>query len=640
MVNDKQHFLKLIIFIFSFILYGNTISHNYTYDDVTFITQNKFTQQGFKGIPEILTTSYRYGWNNKNEAQYRPLSIVTFAIENQFWNNPHISHFINVLLYSITGIIIFATLLLLFKNYNVIFPFTVTMFFVAHPIHTEVVASIKCRDEILAFIGSVSALYFVFRYLQNSRFIFLIIAMACFFFALLSKENAITFLVVIPLTVYFFTSSSHKKIFSITVFLGMVTIIYLLILYYFSLKAEKGPEIHILDNSLIAVSTIGERIGTNFFLLLKYMSLLVFPHPLIHDYSFNQFPILNITNFKAIAGMVLSVSLLVFAFIKFFKKNVIAYCIFYFFITLSVVSNIFILINCALAERFLFTPSLSYCIILCLLITRITKPDLKNKMLKLSHYKIFIFLTSLILVLYSFKTINRNTDWKNNLSLFKADIKKTPDNARVHYSLGSEFMFEADNELNKKQKLNLYNEAMRHLKKSIQILPVFSAAHYNMGNVYAKTKKFKEAISSYNNALMLDSAFVSAYINLGNSYNELLDFDKAIAAFNKANTLDSENPSIFDNLGNSYFKKGNIEDAIMFYQKAIKSDEKFENAYFNLSYLFYHEQRFDEAITVLKKLISITPRSYIAYHRLGLVYQSKGDTAMAKQCFDISQKNK
>ncbi len=109
------YFLLLII---SFILYGNTLQHQYALDDAIVITENDFVKQGVSGIPDILTTDVFTGFfgvkkNLVEGGRYRPLSLVSFAIEYElFGEEPFVSHLINILLYALSGMLLFSLLLM------------------------------------------------------------------------------------------------------------------------------------------------------------------------------------------------------------------------------------------------------------------------------------------------------------------------------------------------------------------------------------------------------------------------------------------------------------------------------------------------------------------------------------------------
>ena len=143
----------LIIALSGFFLYLNTIFNDYAVDDLAVIQENRFTKQGVAGIPILLRTFYWEGYWNNNSGIYRPLSMVTFALEWQFFpDNPHAGHVTNIILYAITGFLLFKVLRRLMPEQNILFPFFVSLVFIAHPVHTEVVANIKSRDEILCLL--------------------------------------------------------------------------------------------------------------------------------------------------------------------------------------------------------------------------------------------------------------------------------------------------------------------------------------------------------------------------------------------------------------------------------------------------------------------------------------------------------
>jgi hypothetical protein len=203
--------LGFFIAIFSFVLYAQSISFDYAYDDITVIQGNRLIKEGIKAIPDLMTSDYWYGFSgNKEGAIYRPASLVMFAIEwTLFPDNPMPSHLINVVLYAFSCFLLFFLLCHLFQN-NLIVPFICTLLYAAHPIHTEVVNNIKCRDEILCFLFSVLALLFYLRYYATKNISSILLGSLFFFLALLSKETGITFLVIIPLTLFVFRETNKR----------------------------------------------------------------------------------------------------------------------------------------------------------------------------------------------------------------------------------------------------------------------------------------------------------------------------------------------------------------------------------------------------------------------------------------------
>jgi protein O-mannosyl-transferase len=213
----------LSIMILSLLIYINTLFFSYALDDGLFIMDNKITQKGFAGIKEILTTDALYGVYGDQVkvllpgGRYRPLSQVMFAIEYQLFGlNPFIGHFFNLILYSLLCLLLFKVLQIIFEKYEnkkwyLSLPFIAALLFTCHPLHTEVVANIKGRDEILSLLFSLGTLFFVLRYIRKEKLLLLVYAFISFSLALLSKENAITFLALIPLTVFFYQKEVLKS---------------------------------------------------------------------------------------------------------------------------------------------------------------------------------------------------------------------------------------------------------------------------------------------------------------------------------------------------------------------------------------------------------------------------------------------
>ena len=217
-INNKTLQLAILLLI-SFGFYCNTILHEYALDDVIVITKNNFTLKGFSGIYDLITKDTFDGYTTVKDlvagGRYRPLSVVTFALEIGLFglNHPAISHFINVLLYCSVVLMLFVFLdRFLFKKL-ILLSFVTTLIFAIHPIHTEVVANIKSRDELMALLLTLISLYLFFTYLLNrKRKKYLIFSLIAFFLSLLSKENAVTFLAIIPLMLYFFYNKNLSSL--------------------------------------------------------------------------------------------------------------------------------------------------------------------------------------------------------------------------------------------------------------------------------------------------------------------------------------------------------------------------------------------------------------------------------------------
>ncbi len=196
----QTHFYTLVILLFSAGLYINTLPNNYSLDDELVTQNHKLTSQGIKAIPTIFTSPY-YSDEMGYSYDYRPLVLVTFAIEHQiFGDNPHVSHFINLLIYFLLCLALFRLLQTIFARSQLpLLPFIAVLLFIAHPLHTEAVASIKNRDEILSLLFSVLALHWALRAPLKGILTSSLLSVVFYTLALLTKPTAFTFALIIPL---------------------------------------------------------------------------------------------------------------------------------------------------------------------------------------------------------------------------------------------------------------------------------------------------------------------------------------------------------------------------------------------------------------------------------------------------------
>ena len=168
-IRKTKRWLGILLAVIGIAVYANTFSHEYVLDDWGLMPENKVTRRGFEGLGEIFRTSYRTGMDVADNSLYRPLSKATFAIE---WaiapNQPILGHVDNILLYGLACFVLFLTLTKLFRQ-QLLVPFLATLLFAVHPLHTEVVANIKSRDEIMCLLFLCWSLISVIRYSETDE---------------------------------------------------------------------------------------------------------------------------------------------------------------------------------------------------------------------------------------------------------------------------------------------------------------------------------------------------------------------------------------------------------------------------------------------------------------------------------------
>lgn len=485
----------LIILILPMLLYAATYQYGYLLDDKLVLSENAYVKNGVAGMADIFGADSFSGFLGGQQnlvvgARYRPLSIATFALEHEFYGpRPGISHFINVLLYALSGLAIFRIVSLLRtpargRPWFLGLAFLTALFFVLHPIHTEVVANIKGRDEILALLLSVGALYYGYRYAERNRIGALLFSAFCFLAAVLAKENAVTFLAVVPLTLYLFLKASVRRIAVVSSVLLGVFVLYLFIrLNVIGYLLNTGLEVTgIMNNPFLGVSP-AEKYATILYTLGKYVQLLIFPHPLTHDYYPYHIPIVNWLDWRALASLVLYLAMTVVAFRSLKKEPVVAWSIFFYLLTLSIVSNIVFPVGSFMNERFIYLPSLGYCWLLSYLIVAKFPSWLK---LAPARGRMFsLGLIGLIALGYAFKTVTRTADWKDARSLNLSAVKTSANSARANSYMAYSLYEESLETTDLRQQKALLDQALPYVNRALEIYPEYTDAITCKGGIVA-----------------------------------------------------------------------------------------------------------------------------------------------------------
>ena len=202
-ISKKNNLLwpLLVMVVLSFVLYGKSINYGYILDDEMVITKNAYVLKGIDGIPDIFKHDTFLGYFQSKDnlyllqgGRYRPLSLASFALETSVFgaNKPAVSHFINILLYALSGFLLFLVIYNLNRTAEkkqVYFRFALlaSLLWLLHPIHSECVANIKGRDEILATMGSLAALFASLKFADTGRKRCIVLSSLFFFQGLLSK---------------------------------------------------------------------------------------------------------------------------------------------------------------------------------------------------------------------------------------------------------------------------------------------------------------------------------------------------------------------------------------------------------------------------------------------------------------------
>lgn len=581
-----------------FILYANTLGHQYTLDDFSAIKENWVTKGGLKNLGIIFSTEYRYGSWNSPGSLYRPFSLAMFAFEWQMApDKPFLMHLMNVLLFALTGWVLWETWRKILVKYPPALTAMAVLFFMAHPIHTEVIANIKSRDEILALLFGTLALNALWRYLHQEKAGALIGALAWYGLAMFSKESAITFLALFPLTMWFFSDKSLSKILSAAALMLIPAGVFLLVRHQVLGKQSSEEVFSILDNFIVGAKNKADQLASAFMMCGKYLQVLIFPHPLVCDMGYPQVKPVGWGEWKAIAGFVVYAGMFVWALMNLGKKHFLSFAILFYLIAFSMFSNVLVLIGTSYGERLLYIPSLGFVFALAWAICKVFKINDINQIWNPDNKGTLVWgVAGFLLLAYGMKTVFRNSAWYDSASLYAADVPTSPNCAKLNYHNALEVT------------KNGLDEKTGELKDRAQV---------------------EKGVAAYTRTIELYPEYHDAYGSRGLAYFRMGQYDKAFEDYQVAIKYRPNDAKVLSNMGFIYFMRGNLEKAEEVYRKSIEYDPRFIDARRNLGAVLAMKKNFPAAIEQWQEGLKYEPNNATLLFYIGSGYKDMGQPEKA-----------
>lgn len=658
----------ILLGLVSFIVYFNTIWNGFVMDDVMVLKDNRMVLRGMSAIPELLSTPHMRGYLIIPNDLYRPLSLVMFAIEYQFFGlSPAVHHFFNIVTFVGCSIMLFLFLNKLFDGKKIVVAFIASLIFAVHPVHTEVVANIKSRDELMCFFFGLLSLNLFINYMKEGKMMQLLLGTLMFYLSVISKETVIAFVGIIPVIFFFYRNEDKKRAIYITAGTLLATVVFLgirsSVLNAYDAN-QPAAQVEFIDNALAGAFDISLSpvtvFATKVVVMGHYLRLMFIPYPLLSTYSFNSIPFANLASIGFWVSLLLYVAMIYFMVTRFMKdkKDPWAFGILFYLATIFLFSNFPFLMGAELAERFAFFASAGTCLLMALAIEQwiIKMKDADISIVKSS--KVLVILVPLCLV-YGGMTIARNFEWKDNLTLYKADIQRSPNDCRLYHNVGSalaEELYEQEPDTLKKKQID--DEALTYLRKGLEIYPNYSSlfvemariydrkknydsaikynkqalklspidftANNNLGSVLLTAGRYREAIPYFLLAMQYNPNFKYAYLNVARCYNQLQQYDSAVINFRKLLEFEPQNLEVYQEMGTSFFMRQMYDSAEYYYKVILKSKPDDANTINNIGAILLNTKRYGEAAEYFKKAVILNPTYFNAYSNLSKSYFFSG----------------
>jgi tetratricopeptide (TPR) repeat protein len=473
----------IILVVVSFLMYSNTLKNPFIWDDKGIIEDlsKPEYQKHLKNPFFFLTPSYWKEYTKFHDVDayvpVSPIRMLSLNIDYKIWKlNPLGYHLTNIFIHIANVILVYLLIVSIFGSQKL--AFFSSLIFSVHPMHTESINWIKNRiDMIATFFMMLSFLFFVKFEKEKKNLWLYLVSIISFFFALLSKEISVTLPAVLLFYIFCFVDRRewNRKII-LTIPFWLVNGLYFYFTQVILKKGLKLPlvtqlELDLYSNILLVFKTI-----------VYYIKFLLFP------FEFNLDRTVEVSRFIVEdynwLWVVIVIGLIYFA-IHFFKKgsNILAFSIFWFFITISPVSNIIYLAPRPIAEQRLYLPSLGFCLLVGWAILNFSNFfNISNSL----NLKFGYILLVLVVGVYSIFVIRRNFDWSDEILLWTKTAEKSKGNPRPWFNLGEAYFRKSEIE-----KAKLYFE------KSLKVAPSYPPAHRGLAFVYFKTGEIEKAIRHF-----------------------------------------------------------------------------------------------------------------------------------------------
>jgi protein O-mannosyl-transferase len=562
------------------IAYSNASQSDLVFDNASIIGRDpRIRQATSQNIGAIVDGGYRY--TNPNDGLYRPLTTFTYLLNYAVFGNgtrPAGYHWVNLAIHAINVSLVYALGLLILGE---IAPaWALAALWGLHPVLTESVTNIVGRADLLAAFGVLAGLLFHVMGAsaagKRGKFAWLAGVAAAQGVGLFSKESAVVLPAVMLL--YDLTCVDRARWRARApayIALAMPVAAYLLL----RMRVHPHMAVGFAENPLIHAGFWTARM-TAVHVIGKLVGLFFWPARLSADYSYNAVPLfdwsLNGDDVEAILALAVCLGGAVLAWVLARGRRSgkpMLFFLAFFFVAVVPTSNLIVPIGSIMAERFLYLPSVGLAGLLAVAVVALGHrlPLRRPAAARVAWASLGIACLAL-----AARTYARNSDWKDEVSLWTSATEVCPNSGKAHYNLGQAL-----------QRIpGRLDDAIAEYRTALRIDPSDAESHTNLGNALAATPaRLPEAIAEYHAALRVNPGRAEPHNDLGNALAAIPDrLPEAVAEYQAALRIQPQNAEMRYNLANALVRMpGRLPEAIAEYRAALRIDPEHADAHANLA---------------------------------------------------------
>uniref|UniRef100_A0A669DPW2 dolichyl-phosphate-mannose--protein mannosyltransferase n=1 Tax=Oreochromis niloticus TaxID=8128 RepID=A0A669DPW2_ORENI len=647
---------KVTVALVALLCFINSYDGEFVFDDSEAIVNNKDLRPATP-LNNIWSNDF-WGTNlssNSSHKSYRPLTVLTFRLNYLVAGGLHPVgfHVLNIILHAVISALMIDVFAILIGglaydekgrilNHAPKTSLLAAVFFAAHPVHTESVAGIVGRADLLcALFFQLSFLTYCKafnkgRYLTRVLLFSLLLCAA----AMLCKEQGITVLV------------SELVRMGLLTRLGLMGLGGLLMLYArWRIMGTGPPAFTEVDNpASFAENIILRIVNYNYYYSLNAW-LLLCPWWLCFDWSMGCVPLIKSATDWRMVWLLLLWCILVGLISQALcsqdsqRRRTLTLGLVLLVVPFLPACNIFFRVGFVIAERVLYLSSAGYCLLVCLNDTK----------------KITIQQRTPNTEAVSMRCALRSHQWRSEQSLFTSALSVCPLNAKVHYNVGKNladrgnttaaityyreavrlhptYVHAMNNLGNILKEKNELVEAEQLLSKAVSIQPDFAAAWMNLGIVQNSLQKFEEAEKSYWNAIRFRRKYPDCYYNLGRLYADQNRHLDALNAWRNATVLKPDHSLAWNNMVILLDNTGNLGQAELIGREALRVLPNDHTIMFSLANVLGKLQKYEESEGFFLHALRINPNAASCHGNLAVLYHRWGKLELAKKHYELSLK--
>lgn len=598
---NSRPFFIFLLFLASFLVYWNTISFEFVYDDNVQVVNNEWIK-GIEHIPEIFTsTVWEHIEGQPLTNTYRPvMHMVYMAGYHLFGLSPWGYHLVNIILHAINSALVFIVASVLFgkgahgeseDKYGLVAPFLVALLFALHPINTEVVSWVAAVPELTVTIFFLSSFYLYVRATSSEkvRTSKLVLSIFIFFLAMLSKETGVALLLVILAYDFCIKRTLLNRWFLYIPYLAAFT------LYMVIRTLVLGGFINVENVTLSTYETI-----INVFPLgARYAGHLLLPVGLKAIYPLK--PVSSVLEPMTLIGLAVFFAIGILFFLA-RRNRLIFFALLWIIIPLLPVMYIPAVSVGGFADRYLYLSSIGFSMLIVYYVRAlILDRDAVFKGIGARRARaVFYAIFAVVIILYAAGSMNRSRVWKDDLALWTDTARGFPDKVqqteKVHYNLAWALHKRGD-----------LDRAINEYKKTLSENPKKEKAHFNLAIIYEKKGNMRGAMEHYTQTVKLNPLHEMALYNLATLHAGAGDPKEAIALYTRLLSLNPLNENAHYNLAVTYGLMNEHKMAIMHYKEVLKIAPGSADVYYNMGLMYKKLRLFDMARKAFLSALEIDP---------------------------------